>query len=386
MAVIEEITMLSQVSSILEENGLEGIASCVEIVVNEAMRIERSRELNAQPYQRTQGRRGYANGYKPKTIRSRLGALSLNIPQVRGDIDFYPSALERGVRSERALKLAVAEMYINGVSTRRVTKVVEELCGLSVSSTEVSRATELLDAELEKWRNRPIGCVTHLVVDARYEKVRVDGTVRSVAVLIASGIQPDGHRCVLGTSVALSEAEVHWREFLKTLQARGLHGVKTVTSDSHEGLLKALKAVMPGIVWQRCQVHLQRNAQALVPKVDMREGVASDIRAIFNAPNILEAQRLLGMTVKKYSRKASKLSTWMEENIPDGLNIFSQPQSVWRKLRTTNGVERINREILRRTRVAGLFPNTDSLLRICSAILMEISEEWETGKTYIKLS
>ncbi len=386
MAAVEEITMLSQVSSILEENGLEGIASCVEILINEAMRIERSRELHAEPYQRTQGRRGYANGYKPKTIRSRIGALSLNVPQVRGGIDFYPSALERGVRSERALKLAVAEMYINGVSTRRVTKVVEELCGLSVSSAEVSRATELLDEELEKWRNRPLGCVAHLVVDARYEKVRVDGTVRSVAVLIASGILPDGHRSILGTSVALSEAEVHWREFFKSLQARGLHGVKTVTSDSHEGLQKALKAVMPGIVWQRCQVHLQRNAQALVPKVDMKDEVASDIRSIFNAPNALEAQRLLGMTVKKYSKKASRLSIWMEENIPDGLAIFSQPKNIWIKLRTTNGVERINRDILRRTKVAGLFPNSDSLLRICSAILMEISEEWETGKTFIKLS
>jgi len=386
MAAVEEITMLSQVSSILEENGFDGIGPCVEILINEAMRIERSRELNAQPYQRTAGRRGYANGFKPKTIRSRIGALTLSVPQVRGDVEFYPSALERGIRSERALKLAVAEMYINGVSTRRVTKVVEQLCGLSISSTEVSRATELLDVELEKWRNRPLGCVAHLVLDARYEKVRVEGTVRSVAVLIASGILPDGHRCILGTSVALSEADVHWREFLRSLQERGLHGVKSATSDNHEGLVKALKAVMPGIIWQRCQVHLQRNAQAHVPKVDMREAVAGDIRAIFNAPDANEAQRLLGLTVKKYAKKAAKLAAWMEENIPDGLSIFNLPKNLWRKLRTTNGVERTNREILRRTRVAGLFPNSEALLRLCSAILMEISEEWETGKTYVKLT
>jgi putative transposase len=385
MPAVEEITMLSEVSSILAADGLDGIGACIEILMNEAMRIERSHKLKALPYERTEDRKGYANGYKPKTIRSRIGPLALSIPQVRGDVEFYPSVLERGVRSERALKLAVAEMYIQGVSTRRVTKVVEELCGLSVSSSEVSRATALLDTELEKWRTRPLGSVPFLVLDARYEKVRIDGTVRSVAVLIASGILPDGHRCVLGTSVALSEAEVHWRDFLRSLLERGLHGVKLVTSDSHEGLKAALTSVLPGAQWQRCQVHLQRNAQAYVPKVEMREDVASDIRAIYNAPDEIEAQRLLVMAIKKYAKKASKLSTWMEENIPEGFTIFKHPKNLRRKLRTTNGVERINREILRRTRVASLFPNTDSLLRIASAILMEISEEWETGKIYAKI-
>lgn len=385
MPAVEEITFMSDVSSILEADGLDGIASCIEIVINEAMRIERSHALMAQPYERTEGRQGYANGFKPKTIRSRMGALTLRVPQVRGDVEFYPSALERGVRSERALKLAVAEMYIQGVSTRRVTKVVEELCGLSISSSDVSRATKLLDTELEKWRIRPLGSVPYLVLDARYEKVRIDGTVRSVAVFIASGILPDGHRCVLGTSIALSEAEVHWRDFLRSLLERGLHGVKLVTSDSHEGLKAALTSVLPGALWQRCQVHAQRNAQAYVPKVEMREDVASDIRAIFNAPDETEAQRLLAMAIKKYAKKASKLSTWMEENIPECLTVFKLPKNLRRKLRTTNCVERINREVLRRTRVAGLFPNTDSLLRIASAILSEISEEWETGKAYIKI-
>jgi len=385
MSAITETTMLAEVAAILEEHGFEGLPACVEILVNQAMLKERSQALGAQPYERNDARRGYANGFKPKTVRSRLGALTFSVPQVRGDVEFYPSALEKGNRSERALKLAVAEMYITGVSTRRVTKVVEELCGLSVSSTEVSRAAALLDDELEKWRSRPLACVPHLILDARYEKVRIDGSVVSASLLVATGILPDGHRSILGVSVSLSEAEVHWREFLQQLQQRGLHGVISVTSDDHAGLNKALDAVFPGVSRQRCQCHLQQNAQAYVPKKAMREEVASDIRDIFNAPERNEADRQLRLKVEKYREKASKLAEWMEVAIPQGLTVYELPRPLWKKLRTTNGVERLNRELLRRTRVAGLFPNTDSLLRLASAILMEISEEWETGKRYVNM-
>jgi len=385
MSAVQETTLLSEVGAILEEHGFAGLPACVEILVNEAMRLERAHVLGAGPYERSDKRRGYANGYKPKTIRSRIGELHLSVPQVRGEVDFYPSALEKGIRSERALKIAVGEMYVNGISTRRVTKVVEELCGLSVSSAEVSRAAALLDAELQKWRNRSLQCVPHLLLDARYEKVRIDGCVVSASLLIATGILPDGHRSVLGVSVSLSEAEVHWRQLLQQLVERGLHGVVSVTADDHAGLNKALDAVFPGVKRQRCQCHLQRNAQAYVPKLSMREEVASDIRDIFNAPDRGEADRLLRMKVEKYRQKASKLTEWMEEAIPQGLTVFDLPRRLWKKLRTTNGVERINRELLRRTRVAGLFPNTESLLRLASAILMEISEEWETGKRYVSM-
>lgn len=386
MAATEEITMLPMLNAILEEDGFGGIPACVEILLNEAMRLERSKVLGAAPYERSDARLGHANGFKPKTYRGSIGELKLQIPQVRGDVEFYPSALERGARSERALKLAVAEMYVNGVSTRRVTKVVEKLRGFSVSSAEVSRAAALLDEELEQWRNRPLGCVPHLILDARYEKVRIDGSVVSVSLLVATGILADGHRSVLGVSVSLSEAEVHWRQLLQQLQKRGLHGVISVTADDHAGLSKALDAVFVGVKRQRCQCHLQRNAQAYVPKVSMREEVASDIRDIYNAPDRNEADRQLGQKVEKYREKASKLAEWMEVAIPQGLTIFELPRPLWKKLRTTNGVERINRELLRRTRVAGLFPNTKSLLRLASAILMEISEEWESGKRYVIMS
>ena len=367
------------------ENGFEGLDTAVSILINEAMKVERSRALGAGPWQRSETRKGYANGYKDKTVESRVGKLALKVPQVRGQISFYPSALDKGLRSERALKLAMAEMYIQGVSTRKVTEVLNQLCGLEVTSSQVSRATALLDEELEKWRNRPLGHTPFVQLDARYEKMRHGGSVVSCAVLIATGVTFDGQRSVLGVSVSLSEAETHWRQFLSSLKSRGLHGVIMITSDDHPGIKAALKSTFNGVSWNRCHVHLQRNATAYVPKVDMRRAVARDISSIFCAPNRDEAQRLLDLAVEKYRAKAPRLSSWMEDNISEGFTVFMLHDSLRTRLRTTNMLERLNREIKRRTRVASLFPNEASLLRLVSAILMETSEEWETGRKYLKL-
>jgi transposase-like protein len=368
------------------EKGLEGMGPAVSILLNEAMMIERSHALQAQPWERTDERAGYANGYKDRHLSTRLGALDLRVPQVRGDTKFFPSALERGQRSERALKCALAEMYIQGVSTRRVTQIMETLCGTEVSSSQISRATALLDEELGQWRSRPLGVIPYLILDARYEKVRQDGAVRSCAVLIGTGVNSNGQRLVLGTSVSLSEAEVHWRTFLRSLKERGLTGVTMITSDDHDGLKTALTSCFPGASWQRCQVHLQRNAAAHAPKQDMRPEVAQDIREVFAAPSQDEAQRLLDLTVAKYEKKASKLAGWMADNLPDGFAVFKLPQKHRRRMATTNPVENLNKQIKRRTRVASLFPNEASLLRLVSAIVMEISEDWETGKRYLNMN
>jgi len=385
MTQLNEDTTIRTVFEIINAGGMENLGEAISILINEAMKAERSSVLNAQPWERTEHRTGQANGFKDKFVSSRLGKLHLNIPQVRGGVEFYPSALEKGIRSEKALKLAMAEMYIQGVSTRKVTSVLEKLCGLEISSTQVSKATKLLDEELEKWRNRPIGRIQFLQLDARYEKVRQDGMVLSCAVLVATGVMEDGRRTILGTSVSLSEAEIHWRNFLLDLKKRGLHGVRMITSDDHSGLKSALKKVFPSVPWQRCQVHLQRNAVPYVPKMDMRKKVSNDIRNIFNAPNQSEAQRLLDLSIEKYKKSASKLSTWMESNIPEGFTVFSLAENQRKKLRSTNMVERLNREIKRRTRVATLFPNEASLLRLVSAILSETSEDWETGKRYLSM-
>ena len=381
----QETNAVSDAVQMVLDEGLDGLGPAVSVLLNEAMKIERSRALGAGPWQRTPERNGYANGYKPRTLKTRLGKLELAVPQVRGEVDFYPSALERGQRSERALKLALAEMYVQGVSTRNVTEVLEAMCGTAVSSSEVSRASSLLDEELQKWRSRPLGAVPYVVLDAIYEKVRRDGAVVSCAVLIASGVDADGHRAILGVSVSMSEAEVHWREFLRTLKERGIHGLQMISTDNHDGLNAALRATFPGVPRQRCQVHLQRNAAGYVPKADMRGQVAQTIREIFTAPDREEAQRLLDKAVVKYQKTASKLAAWMSENLPEGFTAFALPIKLRRRLRSTNMSEWVNKEIRRRTRVAGLFPNEESLLRLVSAILVEISEDWETGKRYISL-
>jgi transposase-like protein len=372
-------TEVNAAVQLLSENGFEGMANAMQILFNEAMKIERSQYLKAAPYQRTEERQSYANGFKEKTVNTRLGKLELRVPQTR-DSQFYPSALERGERSERALKLAVAEMYVQGVSTRKVATITKELCGLEVTSTQVSRAAKLLDQELETWRNRPLSQVEYLILDARYEKVRVDGSVRDCAVLVAIGVFPSGYRSVLGVSVSLSEAEVHWREFLSSLKKRGMHGMKLVVSDAHEGLKAARKAIMPGVPWQRCQFHLMQNAMQYIPKIEMRKQVAQDLRSIFNARDLNDANEKLNRFVELYKDTAPKIATWAESNIPEGLSVFQLPEEHRKRMRTTNMLERQNKEIKRRTRVATLFPNEASLLRLVTAVLVELSDDWESGK------
>jgi transposase-like protein len=364
--------------------GMDGLSEAVAILINEAMRLERERHIGAGSYERSAERRDYANGFKPKNLKTRIGELNLRVPKVRQG-DFYPSTLERGLRSERALKLALAEMYVHGVSTRRMAAITEQMCGFEVSSTQVSRAAAELDAVLAEWRARPLGRFPYVFLDARYEKVRHGGTVVDSAVLWAIGVGEDGKRDVLGVSVSRSEAEVHWRAFLESLGVRGLHGVQLIVADDHSGLRAARQAVFPGVPWQRCQFHLQRNAQKHAPRKTMLPEIHDDLRAVFNAPNRAEADRQLKLAIAKYETTAPQLATWMEEAVPEGLTVFNFPRSHQRRLRTINAVERCNHELRRRTRVAGVFPHDDSCLRLVSAILMEIAEDWQVGKIYLNL-
>jgi putative transposase len=380
----------SKVSGIIEqlcEEGFDGLTGAVITLLNEAMKLDRTRHLQAMPYERNEERQGYANGYKPKTIQSRLGKLTLQVPQVRdSEAEFYPGCLEKGLRSERALKAALAEMYIQGVSTRKVKAVTEALCGYEVTSSQVSRITGELDEQFEQWRNRPLGHIRYLIVDARYEKVRYGGHVIDNAVLVAYGVDAHGKKRIIGVSVSLTESEVHWRAFFESLVQRGLHGLELIVSDAHSGLKAAKQAVFPSVPWQRCQFHLQQNAQSYVPRQDMKKEVANDLKAVLTAPNRNEAMRLLQITAEKYRQKAPKLSTWMETNIPEGFTIFDFPQQHWKRLRTSNLAERVNKELKRRTRIVGIFPNCDSCLRLVTALLIEMDEEWDQGKIYLAVS
>jgi transposase-like protein len=364
------------------EQGLEILPELIRIVVNAAMQAERSEYLQAEHYQHSPERIGHANGYKPKTLRTRVGDITLAVPQVR-EGGFYPQALEKGLRSERALTLALAEMYVQGVSTRKVKAITEELCGVSITSSAVSQAASQLDGELARWRERPLGEYPFLFLDAYYERVREDGHVCDLAVLSAVGVNLAGKREILGVSVALGEQEAHWRAFLESLKQRGLGGIQLVTSDNHAGLRAARKAVFGGIPWQRCQFHLQQNAQSYVPRKDMLSEVAADIRTIFDAPDRTTAETYLAKAVEKYAKTASRLSEWMAANIPEGLTVFAFPPAFRKQLRTTNGLERLHREVRRRARVVSIFPNPASCLRLVSALLAEMSEEWLTGRAYI---
>lgn len=373
----------------LIETGPDGIAAAFTAMLNLAMRIERERHIGAQAYERSAGRDGYANGYKSKRIDTPAGTLALQVPKSRGgETPFYPQALERGRRSCRAVMLAVAQMYIQGVSTRDVEKVMAEFGLEGLSSSQVSRAAALLDTQLEAWRTRALGDFPYLFLDARYEKVRIDGVVRDAAILSAIGIDEDGKRRVLGICVALSEAEVHWRAFLDSLVARGLRGVRFVTSDDHAGLVAARRAVFPGALWQRCQFHLARNAIHHAPGAATRKAIGRQLRAVWNATDRAAAEAELARIVKDYANSAPKLAAWLERAIPEGLAVFSLPEVHWRRMRTANPIERaIQQEIKRRTRKIRVFPNEAALERLATAILVEIDEKWiATDRAYITMT
>jgi len=382
MAYETDYTLLEQVIQMLAANKDNKFSRVIETVVNEAMKLERTQALQAEPYERTDERTGYANGFKDKTLSLATGKVLLKIPQVRG-LEFYPSCIEKGIRSERSLKLAIAEMYVKGVSTRRVSDIVEILCGTEVSSSQVSRLAKELDAEVESWRASPIGQIQYLILDARYESVRVGSQVVKQALLLAIGVDYNGERHILDTSVANSEAEVNWRAFLEGLVRRGMHGLRMITSDDHSGLRAAIDAVFPGILWQRCQFHLQQNAHAYVTRKDDVPVVSADIRKVFNAPDYENAERYLNQLVETYQKTNPRLAAWADENLRDGLSVFHIPENHRRKMRTSNLAERQMKEIKRRTRVVGVFPNAESLLRLVATLLLEQNDQWQNDKRYL---
>lgn len=374
---------IEEITEVLMKNGFEQVMPQVmEIMLNSAMKSERESYLKAAPYERTDDRVDMANGYKPKSVKTRFGELSLQIPQTRSS-DFYPSCLEKGLRSERAVRSTMAEMYIQGVSNKKVTKVLEEMCGLKVSSAQVSRCVQELDPALKAFRNRALGRFTYVMLDARYENVRYAGEVKKLAVLWGIGITSDGRREVLGISVSLSEAEVHWRDYLKGLTSRGLTGVKYVVSDGHEGLKSALQSILPGIMWNRCHTHLARNAQSYVSRKTNKADVASDIRDILQAPDLDVAQFLFKRFSAVWQEKEPRLVEWVDTNIPEGFNVFNLPKPIRKKLRTSNLIERMNQELKRRSRVVRIFPNEASSLRLLSAVALEIHEDWISERRWL---
>lgn len=376
------------IREILEDfarNGISELREYLERMLNELMVSEREEAVGAAPYERTLDRKGYCNGFKDKKLLTRTGELNLKVPQVRG-IDFYPSCLEKGERVEQAIKLTLAEAYLQGVSTRKMKSLTEELCGKEISSTQVSRLAKVLDEEVQKFKTRKLGRYRYLFLDAQYEKVRHEGSVRSLAVLKVIGINEEGTREVLGVSCGLSEAEVHWRTFLEDLVSRGLCGIKLITSDDHSGLRKALQAVFPSVKWQRCLFHLAQNAMAYAPNKKLKQEIAKAVRDIYQAIDKEEAIERLKKVVEHFKGRAEKFCTWLEENFIEGLTFFDFSESHWKRIRTVNIVERINQEQKRRTKAVRLFPNVESCERLVVTIAMRIHEEWSVGNRYLTMN
>lgn len=390
MTHVHDLTLPLHLLKLIQQHGPGAMREAFEYLLNTAMVLERNNFLNAGPYERAADREGHANGFKPKSLKTTAGTLSLRVPQTRGTSSpFYPACLQRGTRSERSYMATLARMYIQGVSTRKVKKILEELCGTTVSSTEVSRATKELDNVLETWRKRPLSdsSYRYLYLDARYEKIRIGKSVRSCAVLIAIGINDKGRRSVLGVSVALSEAKTHWRAFLESLVARGLQGVELVISDHHAGLTAAVSALLGHAQWQRCQFHFQKNARHHLPKKKFEKDVTNRLREAFNAPNREVAEDLVDRLMDFYRDLAPDFVDWLQENIASAFTIFNFPEHHRIKLRTTNPIENLNKQIRRRTRVITIFPDTDSCLRLISAILMDQTEIWEDARCpYLNLN
>jgi putative transposase len=359
----------------------------VERVLQEVLEAEITEHVGAAPHERTDARKGHRNGHKPRTLRTRVGTLHLLVPQDR-EGTFSTRLFSRYQRNEKALVLALMEMYLEGVSTRKVKNITEELCGTTFSKSLISSLAGRLDAELAAWRSRPLEAegYPYPLVDARYEKVRVSGRVVSQGVLVVSAVrQPDGFREILAVEVADTESEATYQELFRSLKARGLTGVELVVSDDHEGLKAAVERHFQGASWQRCQVHYARNLLGMVGPAKRKE-LASDLKAIFAATSREQALEIASEVANRWRGKGhEKIACHLEEHIEECLTCLSFPESHRRRIRTTNGLERFNQELKRRTRVVRIFPNRESCLRLVSALAVEQSEEWLTGRRYLDM-
>jgi putative transposase len=361
------------------------LGEIVERVLQELLEAEMTEHVGAAPYERTEKRAGQRNGYKPRTLRTRIGTLNLLVPQDR-EGTFSTRLFSRYQRNEKALVLALMEMYVEGVSTRKVKEVTEELCGTSFSKSLVSSLAGSLDSELQAWRNRRLEAQAYpyLFVDARYEKVRVDGRVVSQGVLVVSAVREDGFREILGVEVADTESEAAYHELFRSLKGRGLKGVELVVSDDHGGLKAAIVRHFQGAAYQRCQVHYTRNLLGMVGAARRKE-LAEGLRGVFAAPSREVALRLASELAARWRASHPGVACHLEEHIEECLTCLAFPESHRRRIRTTNGLERLNQEIKRRTRVVRIFPNRGACLRLVTALVVEQSEEWLTGRRYLDM-
>ena len=374
----------AQVKELLvKDDGLQGL---VESVLNQVLEAQLTEQVGAERHERSGSRTAYRNGHRARKITCRVGTLTLHVPQTRNG-GFSTDLFRRYQRSEQALVLAMMEMVLKGVSTRKVTAVTEKLCGESFSKSTVSRLCTELDLRMQAWNERPLDgkAFPFLIIDALVIKVRRDGAVRSTSALIATGVNEEGHREILGLMLGDSESEASWDDMFTWLKERGLSGVDFVVSDAHKGMLKAINRRFQGVVWQRCQVHLTRNVLGRTPR-HLRGTVAGGLKRIFRAEEAAEAKVAFNDLVDRLAGKAERALEVLEEGLDDSLAVLELPEKYRRRLRTTNMVERLNDEVRRREKVIRIFPNEASAQRLIGALLAEQHEEWFTGKRYFDMT
>ena len=362
-----------------------GVSTLLESVLNQILQAEATEQLQAEPYERTEERQGYRNGSYPHKLTTRVGTLTLRIPRLRNG-KFSTEMFARYQRSEQALVLAMMEMVINGVSTRKVTLITEELCGAQFSKSTVSELCKNLDPLVESWNHRPLTeRYPFVVVDAMVTKVREEGRVRMRGLLLAFGVNIKGYRELLGFWVGDSESEASWSEFFADLKRRGLRGVELIVSDQHSGLVKAIRTHYQGITWQRCQTHFMRNILDSTPKA-LKEELYPKLRAMLDAPDLQTARLLFSKTVEAYQDRAPKAMKTLETGFDDATAVLILPEKYRKRLRTSNAMERLIEEVRRRERVIRIFPNRESLTRLLGALLIEFDEKWASGRRYLDMA
>lgn len=353
-------------------------------LIQQVMEAEMDEALGAEKGERTASRQGYRSGYYGRTLITRVGKLELRVPQDRQG-RFRTDIFERYQRSEKALVGALTEMYVQGVSTRKVKAVTEELCGHEFSASTISRMNQTLDKELEQFANRRLeDAYPYLILDARYEKVREHGVIRSQAVLVAIGIDWEGRRCVLAVELANRESISSWKDFILQLKQRGLNGVDLVVSDDHPGLRAAIREALPEAAWQRCYVHFLRNALDHLPRKADDECM-TELRWIYDRRTIEEARQDLAAWLKKWGKRYQKLCDWVEANIEETLTFYRLPRQHHKNLKSTNMLERLMEEIKRRTLVVRIFPNAAACLRLVRALAVEMHENWIEAIRYLNM-
>lgn len=365
-------------------NREDAVRKLLEVVFDAVLQAEATEQLGAEQYERSDSRTTYRNGFRTRILTTRVGSLTLHVPKFR-DGTFSTQLFRSYARSEQALLLSLMEMVIQGVSTRKVTEVTETLCGTSFSKSTVSALCKQLDPAIKEFKNRPLETeYPFLIVDALYMKARERGAIRSKGMLIATGINWEGKREVLGFQTGDGESYETWSEFFSGLKVRGLRGVDLVTSDNHGGLVKAVKEQFCGAMWQRCQTHFSRNVLDKVPKMH-RSSIHAKLTDLYNSPCLEDAYERKDSLLKELETLAPKAAIKLDEGFDDVIAIFSLPKAYRKRLRTSNSIERLNEEIRRRERVIRIFPNEDSINRLIGALLMEQHEKWISGKTYFNM-